>query len=254
MIKKTTLFCLLFSCLFINAQDKNNQEPKQVNNSWHFLVEPYLMFPNMNGSTQIGTTLPTVEVDANTEDIFSVLKMGGMLYLEAKKGDWAITSDFIYMKLKKDITPNFLVQSGELELKETLWEVAGLRRISPMFEAGLGLRLVNVSTDLNLALRNQDIHADVSETWVDPIFIVRSNHIIKDDFLLNVRGDVGGFGIGSDLTWQIHVDAGYQVSELFYVMLGYRYLGIDFETGNNQNYFAYDMDTFGPELRLGFNF
>jgi len=65
---------------------------------------------------------------------------------------------------------------------------------------------------------------------------------------------LGGFGIGSEFTWQIQAEAGYQFSELFSLNLGYRYIGIDYETGSGTDYFAYDIDTFGPEIRLGFNF
>src|SRR5690554_3984084 len=254
MIKQLLLCCFLLSSLFISAQDNTDNNSETKNASWNFLVEPYLMFPNMKGDTQI-RNIPAVAVDANTSDIFSHLKMGAMLYLEARNEDWDITSDFVYMKLGEDITPNHLVTSGELTVKETLWEVAGLRRILPMLDAGVGLRLVSVGADADLVLfTSESRQADITKTWVDPIIIVRSQHIFKDKFLLNLRGDLGGFGIGSEFTWQIQAEAGYQFSELFSLNLGYRYIGIDYETGSGTDYFAYDIDTFGPEIRLGFNF
>lgn len=251
MIKKIILICFILSSLYTIAQDEisNNSNP-----TWSFSVEPYLMFPNMKGNTQMRENLPALEVDADTENIFSHLKMGAMLYLEAKNENWAITSDFVYMKLGEDVTPTTLVQGGELEVKETIWELDGYRRILPMLEAGLGLRLVSISADANFSFVFQDRSADITETWVDPIIVVRSHNVIKENYLLNFKGDIGGFGIGSDFTWQIQVDAGYKFSDLFYLMLGYRYLGIDYETGSGQEYFAYNIDTFGPELRLGFKF
>ncbi len=251
MIKKLTLMCFLLSSLFLLAQDNTNEAKSS---SWNFQVEPYLMFPNMKGSTQIRENLPALEVDADTENIFSHLKMGAMLYLEAKNENWAITSDFLYMKLGEDVTPTNLVQSGELELKETLWELDGYRRILPMLEAGIGMRLLNISADANFSFAFQDRSANVNETWVDPIIVVRSHNIIKDNVLLNLKGDIGGFGIGSEFTWQIQADAGYQFSDLFYILLGYRYIGIDYESGSGSDYFSYNIDTFGPELRLGFSF
>jgi hypothetical protein len=66
-----------------------------------------MLFPNMNGETGVGNTL-TVPVDANTGDIFSTLKLGGMLYLEAHTNKWAITSDFVFMNLEKEVTPTTL--------------------------------------------------------------------------------------------------------------------------------------------------
>ncbi|TYA54734.1 hypothetical protein [Formosa maritima] len=251
MIKKITLACFLLSSLFIVSQDETVETK---NSSWNFTVEPYLMFPNMKGDTQIRENLPSLGVDADIENIFSHLKMGAMLYLEAKNENWAITSDFVYMKLGEDVSPTNLVESGELEVKETLWELDGYRRILPMLEVGLGMRLVSVSADANFSFVFQDRSADITETWVDPIIVIRSHNIIKDNFLVNLKGDIGGFGIGSDFTWQIQVDAGYKFSDLFHLMIGYRYIGIDYETGSGSDYFAYNIDTFGPEMRLGFSF
>ena len=254
MNKKITLMCFLLSSLFTVAQETTGETSETKNTSWNFLVEPYLMFPNMTGDTQIGN-LPSLGVDANTSDIFSHLKMGAMLYLEARNENWAITSDFVYMKLGEDVNPNILVKSGELTVKETLWEVAGLRRFLPMLEAGVGLRMVSVSADADIVLFNGNSRsADITETWLDPIIIVRSQNIIKDNIILNFRGDFGGFGIGSEFTWQVQAEAGYQFSDLFCLTLGYRYIGIDYETGSDQDYFAYNIDTFGPEIRLGFSF
>ncbi|PWK18187.1 hypothetical protein [Xanthomarina spongicola] len=254
MYKKVILTCFLLSSLFITAQDSSDSNSETKNTSWSFLVEPYLMFPNMKGDTQIRENLPSLGVDADTDNIFSHLKMGAMLYLEAKNENWAITSDFVYMKLGEDVTPSSLVQSGELEVKETLWELDGYRRILPMLEAGIGMRLVSVSADADFSFVFQDRSADITETWIDPIIVIRSHNVIKDNFLLNVKGDIGGFGIGSEFTWQIQLDAGYKFSDLFNLMIGYRYIGIDYETGSGQDYFAYNIDTFGPEIRLGFNF
>ena len=45
----------------------------------------------MNGETGIGD-LVSVPIDANPGDIFSNVKLGGMLYFEAQTKKWALTS------------------------------------------------------------------------------------------------------------------------------------------------------------------
>ena len=255
MIKKITLTCLLLSSLFASAQETPTAVTETKSASWSYLVQPYLMFPSMKGDTQLGENLPPLGVDADASDIFSNLKMGAMLYLEARNEDWAITSDFVYMKLAQGITPSKLVENGELEVTETIWELAGFRRVLPVLEAGLGMRLVSIGADADVNLiGDTNRNRDMTQTWVDPIIILRSNHIIKDKFIANLRADIGGFDIGSKLTWQIQGEAGYQFSELFFASIGYRYISIDYATGSGQDYFAYDVATFGPELRFGFNF
>ena len=73
-------------------------------------------------------------------------------------------------------------------------------------------------------------------------------------FIYEFRGEIGGFGIGSDLAWQLHAIGGFRVSKLFQVAAGYRAISIDYTSGSGQDTFKYDIVTFGPELRFGFNF
>lgn len=109
------------------AQSQDTIVPKK-NNKWHFLAEPYLMFPTMNGTAGIGN-LPDASFNLNPGDIFSHLQVGGMLYLEAQNDKWAITTDLLYMKLKEDIPATTIIISGNATVSELLWEVTGFYKI-----------------------------------------------------------------------------------------------------------------------------
>jgi hypothetical protein len=87
-----------------------------VKNKWQFLLEPYMMFPNMHGTTGVGD-LPNAEVDENPGDIFKNLQFGAMLYAEAHKGFWTISSDLTYMKLKSDVNIKNGIVSGTAEMQ-----------------------------------------------------------------------------------------------------------------------------------------
>jgi len=90
--------CLLACSINLHAQDTSI-----VNKGWNFLAEPYAMFPSMKGNVGIGT-LPDATVDADVGDILSHLQMGAMVYLEASNGNWAVSSDLLYMNLKQDVS------------------------------------------------------------------------------------------------------------------------------------------------------
>ncbi|MCP4402668.1 MAG: hypothetical protein GY801_35850, partial [bacterium] len=66
--------------------------------------------------------------------------------------------------------------------------------------------------------------------------------------------DVGGFGVGSDLTWSVSSFLGYQFTPLFSLWGGYRALGVDYQTGSGTDVFKYDMTMSGPIIGLGFSF
>lgn len=241
----TIVGCLLFLTTF--AQEDT------ATKKWHYLGEVYMMFPNMNGETGV-RELPTVAVDATVGDILGHLKMGGMFYLEATNDDWSISSDFLYMDLEQNAVPTTLITSGKVSMQQTAWELAGLKRVQPWLDLGLGTRLVNLQAGIDLqTVIDGSRSASIDQTWVDPIIIARTQGLFTEKIYWQFRGDFGGFGVGSDFTWQAQANIGYRFSKLFQTSIGYRYIGIDYDNGEGSDRFVYDVDTFGAVLRLGFN-
>lgn len=246
-----TFFVAILISLLMGNMAFSQEEGKA---KWHYLTEVYLMFPTMAGEVGVAG-IPPVELDADAGSIFSHIKMGAMLYLEATNDDWSITSDLIYMKLGQNVVPTDLISSGEVTMKQYAWELAGLKHITPWLEAGLGGRLVSLYTGIDLqTVHETNRSGEASKTWFDPIIILRSQGAIKGKWLLQFRGDVGGFGVGSDFSWQVQAYAGYRFCDLFQATIGYRYIGINYDKGEGVERFLYDVDTYGPVVRLGFNF
>jgi hypothetical protein len=249
--------CITLSLLtfLIQGSAQDTVAPK---NKWKYIIEPYLMFPNLEGTIGVGK-LPDTDVDANPGDVFSRLKMGAIVYFEMANDKWALSSDLTYMNLDQDAKPGTVISSGNANLKQLLWEVAALRRLLPWLEAGIGGRLNSVKTSLDLVTKNiggspTSRSKSLSETWYDPILIARIKSSVDKKFIYQFRGDLGGFGIGSRFTWQIQAYAGYRFSKLFQLTAGYKIISVDYQKGNDDSRFLYDLDTFGPVIRLGFNF
>ena len=248
---------LLFLMLAMSQFGALAQE-KEEDRNWEFLIEPYLMFPSMSGESGI-RELPLINVDANASEIFSHLDFGAMLYLEARTNNWAIGSDFVYMKLTQDVERSTIVNSGQIELKQMIWEVSGLYQVIPFLEAGLGLRMNNISMAADISRNvvggsaSEFINAENSEFWIDPVIIARLSETIHDTWQFQFRGDIGGFGIGSDLTWQVQAYVGYRFSKLFQTTIGYRVIGMDYDKGTGPDRFRYDMNTSGPLIKFGFH-
>jgi hypothetical protein len=253
---KVTMLFFLFASYISNISAQSDT----ISKKWNFLADVYLMFPYMNGDIGLGNQF-TVPIDANPGDIFSKLKMAGMLYFEAKTDKWAITSDFVYMRLNQEVTPSKLLESGDVTAKELIWETAGLYRLLPFWEVGIGGRLDNIATEIDvrrfvagIGNPTELVNESASKTWFDPILITRFTGDINDKWLFQFRGDVGGFGVGSDLTWQLQAYAGYRFTKVFQITAGYRILSIDYDKGSGTERFIYNVNTSGPELKFGFNF
>ena len=125
--KQVLLFTLVMA---IACTQSFAQDTAAAKNKWHYLLQPYVMFPVMDGKIGLGN-LPDADIHANASDIFSNLKFGAMLYFEAYNDRWALTSDIIYMDLSQDVEGKRGIVSGEAGAKQFVWELAGLRKLKP---------------------------------------------------------------------------------------------------------------------------
>jgi len=119
-----------------NAAAQSSSQP----GDWRFSLTPYLWFPTVKSTAQfslpsgVGGGTATVEKDA--DDYLSKLDMAAMLTFEARKGAWAIFTDFIYLDFSKDSAsvktlsgPGGLVQvpvntGTQVGLEGGVWQLA----------------------------------------------------------------------------------------------------------------------------------
>jgi hypothetical protein len=253
-----TKFSLIIFALSLNSLFTLNGQDTSGSDKWNFVVEPYIMFPNLAGKTGI-RNLPDIELNKNTNDIFSHLQIGGMLNMEARKDNWAITTDLLYANLTQDATPTAIIVSGQASAKQFMWELAGFYRLTSFLEVGLGGRMNIIESGVDIVrndLGNGETSqgASIKNTWVDPILIAAVASPVGEKWNMQFRGDIGGFNVGSKFTWQLQGFVGYHFSKLFMLSAGYRVNSINYDRGTGSERFRYDVRMFGPILKFGFNF
>jgi hypothetical protein len=84
-----------------------------------------------------------------------------------------------------------------------------------------------------------------SQNWADPLLGARFQAPLGPKLHFTLIGDVGGFGAGSQLEWQVLPALGYQLNKRFTLQVGYRYLDVNYRSGG----FKYDVAMSG--LLLG---
>ncbi len=77
--------------------------------------------------------------------------------------------------------------------------------------------------------------------WVDPIIGVRVTHQISPRAALLARGDIGGFGAGSDFTWNIEAGAEFSLTRRLGLQILFKTLGIDYQQGSGSSFYKYDV-------------
>ncbi len=216
---------------------------------WETYVEPYMLFPNMSGTSGVGNL--TGDVEVNTGDIFGALDFGAMLYLERHSPNWSYSLDTMYMNLGAETTTP--VGTVEFDLKQLGVMGAGYRRVAPWGEAMVGLTY----NQLEMGVAGSGPLAadrDGDKSWVDPYVGVRLMTPGERRWRFGFLGAVGGFGVGSQFAWQIYPQAGYRVSDLFEITGGFRALDMDYEAGSGSDEFTYDMTTYGGQIGGRFHF
>jgi hypothetical protein len=244
---------LLISCSVALGTPAMTQAA-QDDGGWDFVLAPYVLFPHMSGNVTVGGS-PS-EVDVGPGDVFENLDFGAMLHLEMANPNWAITFDGYYVDLGAAADIPESGQTANVDIKQWMLEAAGLWSAAEWAEVGIGARLNSIEGSLLAEALGPAPEIDESgkHTWVDPVIVARLTAPLENRWRLGVRGDIGGFGIGSSFTWQIRPFVGYRFANLFELVLSYRALGMDYETGSGAELFVYDVTTFGPELGFVFHF
>jgi opacity protein-like surface antigen len=229
---------------------------------WKHTLVPYLWASAMDGTTGIGTPLGPVEADVDISfgDIWDNLEIGGMVSYRVERGRWAIMGDLIYMDLETDKTGSAgpIRVDATVEVQQTAFEVDVGYRVTERVLAYAGWRYNDLNADLEVIRTGPGPGATrvagTSETWVDPMIGVIIDIPLADRWTVALRGDVGGFGVGSDFAWQAAAFVSWQATDAIHVIGGYRYIDMDYEDGEGTSLFKYDMAISGPVLGVAFTF
>ena len=89
--------------------------------------------------------------------------------------------------------------------------------------------------------------------WVDPFVGLRVRPELAPGKELQFLGDIGGFGVGSDLTWQLFAGYGFDFwQSSLHGVIGYRALAVDYSQDNGPNKNNLDLILHGPVVGLSF--
>jgi opacity protein-like surface antigen len=265
-----SLMILILACYMLlgllassvaRAQDSSKPADK-----WQFEITPYFLASGLNGD--IGIHGVTGDVDMSFSDIWDRLDAGFMAVFEARKGPWVFSFDGQYIRLEDVKTKSWQGPLGVVSITGALEATM----TQQLYQLAAGYRLIDEHTKLDLigAMRytSLDIDLDLTvttsgklfpggtrsmsgrEDWWDPVIGARVIAPFSQKWSFIGYADFGGFGVGSDFTFQAIAGIKWQFSKIVSAKLAYRYLYQDFEKDN----FIWDMAVHGPVIGIGFQF
>ena len=224
--------------------------PTEPASDWRCRVALYGFAESLGGDVSAAGISTPLEMDF--DEILDHLDYAVMGAMEIGHGRWSVLADAFYAKLSASAdTPfGFVADELDIELKQLVghlvvgYEVARTECVTFGVYGGARVNWI----ELNLDLASEERSAD--KCWVDPIIGARFQAELSDSFFFRAIGDVGGFGVSSDFTWQAMAGFGYRFNESCSLLLTYRAIGTDYTDGG----FTYDIVAKGPFLGLEFYF
>src|SRR5947199_155760 len=134
-------------------------------------------------------------------------------------------------------------------------------RVDALVERGLDRRAAvdRVVNEAKARIANQlavRLNKTLSQTlsrddyWFDPYVGLRGRYNFNKTFYTAVRGEIGGFGVGADLMWEVEAVVGINLTRSIFTEVGYRALGADYENDG----LLFDAVMHGPQITTGITF
>lgn len=211
---------------------------------WHVAVTPYLWFPGMHGT--VGIQGRDASVHASAGDVLSHFRFGLAGTTELQRKRLVVPIDFMWVRLQADKSlpfPDVGAESANVKIAELLMTPeVGFRAIDKgklKIDALTGFRYWHVGQSMSFSPGDLGLNASGSLNWVDPLVGGRIQLALSPKIVLNILGDVGGWGAGSQLQYQAVGLIGYRLKPRWTLLAGYRYLDVDYR--NNGNVFDVAM-------------
>jgi len=235
----------------------------------------------------------TVSIDANPIEVLEHLDAAPwMSYVEARRGRLVLYNDLFYAKLRIDadrarsLDRSSLNVAADVKFQQAIIEAGAAYELARWRSGGgikddaparftaldlvMGARYWHQDMAVRLALTaafdTTDLDISGSRAiarsgdvdWVDPLVGFRIRHQMTPGSELVFRADVGGFDVGSTISWNVLAAYGWDVAVrdgvTYSGVLGYRALSVDYTKGTGTHRYEYDVLQHGPIVGMALKF
>jgi hypothetical protein len=223
---------------------------------WHFAVSPYLWLPGVHGTS--GKNGHNLSIHASPGDLLSNFRFGLMGAVEVRHKRLLLNTDLMWVRLEDDkpllaLEDIGIVKTANIKGEEFfLAPKIGYRLIDQekiKIDALTGFRYWHLGTSLAFNPSTLGLSFSRSWNWVDPLVGGRIQFFLTPKVVVNILGDVGGWGTGSQLDYQFAGLLGYKIKPRLTLQAGYRYLGVDYRN----NGFLFNVITSGAVIGATIN-
>jgi hypothetical protein len=203
---------------------------------WQVSVSPYLWLPGVQGT--VGAFDRDATVSASPIDLLSHFRFGLMGTAEAHWKRFLLPLDLVWSRFVDDrAVPRLGLGATTADVKVSMFLLTpkvGVRLFDgPKFKGDFltGFRYWHLGQTLHFSPSTLNLNFSAAQNWVDPLVGGRIEAPLSPSLVATVFGDVGGWGTGSQLEYQVGGVLGYKLNERTTLQAGYRYLAVDYRGG-----------------------
>ncbi len=230
--------------------------PPVDDGSWQVTVAPYVWAASIEGKSGL-FGFPPQDVYVSFIDTLKNLEMTFSGVTEVRKGPISFSTDILYGRIGPNIDTPKGILAAKINATVTTFmgtAVAGYSAYmsdTSTFDLVAGARLWSAKNDFEFKGGTLDgLSVDDGETWVDPVIGAKFKSAIGGDFYLAGWGLIGGFGVGSDIMWDVMGGVGYNIGGRSSVFAGYRAIHDDYSNDG----FVSKITQTGPIIGGSFSF
>lgn len=251
----------ILSCGSAGAADPEMETPPLGTSDWVVQVTPYLWASAIDGDVSPFQRAPTVHIDESFSEIWDDLNFGGFLNIWARRDRFVVSGDIMYVNLSDaqvigpfpNLAPDVALDA-ELDTIEFYAALQGGYRVvdTPNFtlDALAGGRFWYISNDVTVSYAGYSLSRKEDFQWFDPLIGARAFYNFTDKLSVMGQGDIGGFGVGSELTWSVLGTFNYVFNDSWSASVGYKFMSVDYEDDG----YVFDVDMSGPVLGVTYRF
>lgn len=231
--------------------------------TWHVSFVPYLWITEVHGRVRIGDL--SAPIDVGFDKVFDLLGngdlIGGMGYLEARRDRLILFTDATGSVVRT--TQNVTVGKADVAADFATLEFGVGWRVYEGFDAitvdalvggryNYLYNAIDVTTDSGASGPGRNATVD----FVDPFVGGRWAVDLVDGLSLLFRGDIGGFGAGSQLAWSLLGGFRYETPwtvgpARLNAFAAYKVYDFDYDSGSGSSRRSIAEEFRGPALGLG---
>lgn len=222
---------------------------------WEFEITPHGWLLDAEGSVGALPGQPPVEIDVSFKDVLDDVDYGGMLFLEARKDEWLIRGDLMFSRISTDADLGGLVFRSIDVVNKLGFVGATVGRVLDRgerhtVEGNVGFRTWWLETEVEIGtIAPAPIELDGDAVWTDPVVAFSGSYDLTGNWSLRGMAEVGGLGVGSDISAGALLTAHYALGDWFSLVAGWRNIYVKYE-----DELAYDVNHTGPLIGASFRF